>query len=193
MLCVTNMLLHGIEDPELRPPRQHARPALYQLRHVERPGRHRPDQSALRWPRGRRHRDELPQAIPDPRNRRPLPRPHHPVAQVRTVAPPWSCPTVPSSAKASRPGSRNSLMEECNLHTIVRLPNSVFKPYASCRHQLPLFFEKGEPTKEDLVLRAPRPRGAESLLDDQADPRGAPQALRGMVGRRRSARGDSES
>ena len=39
------------------------------------------------------------------------------------------------------------LLQECNLHTIVRLPNSVFKPYASIRTNL-LFFEKGEPTSE---------------------------------------------
>ena len=38
-------------------------------------------------------------------------------------------------------------MEECNLHTIVRLPNSVFKPYASIGTNL-LFFEKGRPTQE---------------------------------------------
>ena len=38
-------------------------------------------------------------------------------------------------------------MEECNLHTIVRLPNSVFKPYASIGTNL-LFFEKGAPTKD---------------------------------------------
>src|ERR1035438_1622665 len=42
---------------------------------------------------------------------------------------------------------KEALMEECNLHTIVRLPNSVFKPYASIGTNL-LFFEKGEPTKE---------------------------------------------
>ena len=42
---------------------------------------------------------------------------------------------------------KEQLMEECNLHTIVRLPNSVFKPYASIGTNL-LFFEKGEPTKE---------------------------------------------
>ena len=39
-------------------------------------------------------------------------------------------------------------MEECNLHTIVRLPNSVFKG--------------------DLVLRAPRAGGPEVVLDDQS-------------------------
>jgi len=38
-------------------------------------------------------------------------------------------------------------MEECNLHTIVRLPNSVFRPYASIGTNL-LFFEKGTHTKE---------------------------------------------
>lgn len=38
-------------------------------------------------------------------------------------------------------------LEECNLHTIVRLPNSVFKPYASIGTNL-LFFDKGEPTRD---------------------------------------------
>jgi type I restriction enzyme M protein len=42
---------------------------------------------------------------------------------------------------------KESLLAECNLHTIVRLPNSVFKPYASIGTNL-LFFEKGEPTKD---------------------------------------------
>jgi type I restriction enzyme M protein len=42
---------------------------------------------------------------------------------------------------------KEHLLEECNLHTIVRLPNSVFKPYASIGTNL-LFFEKGETTKE---------------------------------------------
>jgi type I restriction enzyme M protein len=42
---------------------------------------------------------------------------------------------------------KEALMEECNLHTIVRLPNSVFRPYASIGTNL-LFFEKGEPTRD---------------------------------------------
>lgn len=42
---------------------------------------------------------------------------------------------------------KDHLLEECNLHTVVRLPNSVFKPYASIGTNL-LFFEKGTPTKE---------------------------------------------
>jgi type I restriction enzyme M protein len=50
------------------------------------------------------------------------------------------------------------LMEECNLHTIVRLPNSVFKPYASIGTNL-LFFEKGEPTKETWFYEHRVPEG----------------------------------
>lgn len=42
---------------------------------------------------------------------------------------------------------KQHLLEECNLHTIVRLPNSVFRPYASIGTNL-LFFEKGTPTTE---------------------------------------------
>ena len=42
---------------------------------------------------------------------------------------------------------RQEFLEQCNVHTIVRLPNSVFQPYASVATNL-LFFTKGEPTKE---------------------------------------------
>ncbi len=49
-------------------------------------------------------------------------------------------------------------MEECNLHTIVRLPNSVFKPYASIGTNL-LFFEKGESTKETWFYEHQVPDG----------------------------------
>lgn len=41
---------------------------------------------------------------------------------------------------------RQKLLEDCNLHTIIRLPNSVFQPYASVATNL-LFFTKGEKTK----------------------------------------------
>lgn len=42
---------------------------------------------------------------------------------------------------------REKLLSECNLHTIIRLPNSVFQPYATVATNL-LFFEKGKKTKE---------------------------------------------
>jgi type I restriction enzyme M protein len=42
---------------------------------------------------------------------------------------------------------KQQLLEECNLHTIVRIPNSAFSPYTNIATNL-LFFTKGEPTKE---------------------------------------------
>jgi type I restriction enzyme M protein len=42
---------------------------------------------------------------------------------------------------------REEWLAKCNVHTIVRLPNSVFQPYASVATNL-IFFSKGEPTKE---------------------------------------------
>lgn len=42
---------------------------------------------------------------------------------------------------------REKLLKDCNLHTIIRLPNSVFQPYAGVSTNL-LFFTKGEPTKD---------------------------------------------
>lgn len=56
---------------------------------------------------------------------------------------------------------KEHLMKECNLHTIVRLPNSVFKPYASIGTNL-LFFEKGSPTKETWYWEHQVPPGQKS-------------------------------
>ena len=42
---------------------------------------------------------------------------------------------------------REKWLTECNLHTIIRLPNSVFSPYATVATNL-LFFEKGSPTTD---------------------------------------------
>ena len=42
---------------------------------------------------------------------------------------------------------KEKLLEDCNLHTIVRLPNSVFAPYTSIKTNL-LFFTKGSPTQD---------------------------------------------
>ncbi|SMQ29597.1 type I restriction enzyme M protein [Pseudomonas helmanticensis] len=53
---------------------------------------------------------------------------------------------------------RQKLLEDCNLHTIVRLPNSVFQPYASVATNL-LFFTKGEPTKNIWFYEHKLPEG----------------------------------
>ena len=56
---------------------------------------------------------------------------------------------------------KEKLLEECNLHTIIRLPNGVFSPYTGIKTNL-LFFTKGEPTKEIWYYEHPYPGGVKS-------------------------------
>ncbi|NLN72472.1 MAG: N-6 DNA methylase, partial [Thermoplasmatales archaeon] len=56
---------------------------------------------------------------------------------------------------------KEKLLTECNLHTIVRLPNGVFNPYTGIKTNL-LFFTKGEPTKEIWYYEHPYPEGYKS-------------------------------
>jgi len=56
---------------------------------------------------------------------------------------------------------KERLLEECNLHTIVRLPNGVFSPYTGIKTNL-LFFTKGEPTKQIWFYEHPYPEGYKS-------------------------------
>ena len=56
---------------------------------------------------------------------------------------------------------KQSLLEECNLHTIVRLPNGVFNPYTGIKTNL-LFFNKGHPTKHVWYYEHPYPEGVKS-------------------------------
>ena len=53
---------------------------------------------------------------------------------------------------------KKKLMEECNLHTIIRLPGSIFAPYTSIATNL-LFFDKTGPTKETWFYRMDLPEG----------------------------------
>lgn len=53
------------------------------------------------------------------------------------------------------------LTEECNLHTIVRLPNGVFNPYTGIKTNL-LFFTKGKPTKDIWFYEHPYPVGVKN-------------------------------
>lgn len=53
---------------------------------------------------------------------------------------------------------RRHFLESCNVHTIVRLPNSVFQPYASVATNL-LFFEKGKSTDEIWYWEHKLPEG----------------------------------
>jgi type I restriction enzyme M protein len=56
---------------------------------------------------------------------------------------------------------KEKLLNEFNLHTIVRMPNGVFSPYTGIRTNL-LFFEKGKPTKDVWYFEHPLPEGVKT-------------------------------
>jgi len=53
---------------------------------------------------------------------------------------------------------KRKLFEECNVHTIIRLPGSIFAPYTSIATNL-LFFDKTGPTEETWFYRMDLPKG----------------------------------
>jgi len=56
---------------------------------------------------------------------------------------------------------KKKMLEECNLHTIVRLPKSVFAPYTSIATNV-LFLTKGEPTEEIWYYEHPLPENVKA-------------------------------
>jgi type I restriction enzyme M protein len=56
---------------------------------------------------------------------------------------------------------KEQFLTECNLHTIVRLPNGVFSPYTGIKTNL-LFFTKGTPTKDVWYYEHQYPTGVKN-------------------------------
>jgi type I restriction enzyme M protein len=145
MLCVTNMLLHGIEDPSfVRHDNTLARP------YISYDQKDRVDIILTNPPFGGREEDGIESNFPA----------HFRTKEtadlflalfIRLLKPGGRAAIVLPDGSLFGEGVKTRLkehlLEECNLHTIVRLPNSVFKPYASIGTNL-LFFEKGDPTQE---------------------------------------------
>ncbi|PHQ83051.1 MAG: DNA methyltransferase [Thalassobium sp.] len=144
MLCVTNMLLNGVEEPDfVRHDNTLARPLVSWTRDE------RVDIVLTNPPFGGKEEDGIESNFPTFRTRETadlflalIIRLLKPGGRAAVVLPDGSL-----FGEGIKTRLKEHLMEECNLHTIVRLPNSVFKPYASIGTNL-LFFEKGTPTQD---------------------------------------------
>ena len=145
MLAVTNMLLHNVEDPSfLRHDNTLARP------YISWGQEDRVDIVLTNPPFGGKEEDGIESNFPGHFRTREtadlflalIVRLLRPGGRAAVVLPDGSL-----FGEGVKTRLKEHLMEECNLHTVVRLPNSVFRPYASIGTNL-LFFEKGEPTKD---------------------------------------------
>ncbi len=179
MLAVTNMLLHGIEDPAfLRHDNTLARPYISWGRDE------RVDIVLTNPPFGGKEEDGIESNFPQHFRTREtadlflalIIRLLKPGGKAAVVLPDGSL-----FGEGVKTRLKEHLMKECNLHTIVRLPNSVFRPYASIGTNL-LFFEKGEPTPHTVEEDLGDPEALlEELTSAEADVVAARDELRRIL------------
>ena len=156
MLCVTNMLLHKIKNPSfVTHDNTLARP------YISWEKRDRVDIVLTNPPFGGKEEDGIESNFPQHFRTKEtadlffalIIRVLKPGGRAAVVLPDGSL-----FGEGVKTRIKEHLMDECNLHTIVRLPNSVFQPYASIGTNL-LFFEKGAPTERIWFYEHLVPKG----------------------------------
>ncbi|TBF80812.1 HsdM family class I SAM-dependent methyltransferase [Rhizobium leguminosarum] len=156
LLCVTNMMLHGIEAPVLI-----ERGNLLETSLRDQKWRGKVDVIVTNPPFGGVEEDGIEKNFPQ-------------TFQTRETADLFLVLIIELLKKDGRAavvlpdGSlfgeglktriKEKLLTECNLHTVVRLPNGVFNPYTGIKTNL-LFFQKGQPTEEVWYYEHPYPQG----------------------------------
>ncbi len=159
ILCMTNLLLHGIDVPSnVRHDNTLARP----LR--DWPPKERVDVIVTNPPFGGMEEDGIESNFPsDFRTRETadlflvlLMKILKPGGRAGLVLPDGTL-----FGEGVKTRIKEGLLRDCNLHTIVRLPNGVFNPYTGIRTNL-LFFTKGQPTTQVWYYEHPYPPGAKS-------------------------------
>ena len=159
LLCVTNMMLHGVENPsQIRRDNSLARP----LRDYK--PSDRVDVIITNPPFGGMEEDGIETGFPASYQTRET-ADLFLVLIVHTLKDGGRgaivLPDGTLFGEGVKTRIKEKLLEECNLHTIVRLPNGVFNPYTGIKTNL-LFFTKGEPTKEIWYYEHPYPEGYKS-------------------------------
>ena len=159
LLCTTNMLLHGIEVPSrVRHDNTLARP----LRDYG--SKDRVDVVVTNPPFGGMEEDGIETNFPSTFRTRET-ADLFLVLIMHILKPGGRCAMVLPDGTLFGEGVKTrikeKLLRECNVHTIVRLPNGVFSPYTGIKTNL-LFFEKGTPTKEIWYYEHPYPKGYKS-------------------------------
>jgi type I restriction enzyme M protein len=158
LLCITNMLLHGVDIPAVRHDNTLARP----LRDYK--PSDRVDVILTNPPFGGMEEDGIESNFPATLRTRETADLFLLLIMHLLVDGGRGAIVLPDGTlfgEGVKTRIKEKLLEECNLHTIVRLPNGVFNPYTGIKTNL-LFFTKGEPTKEIWYYEHPYPSGYKS-------------------------------
>jgi type I restriction enzyme M protein len=160
MLCVTNMLLHGIEDASFvrhentlqRPYESYGKIDQVDVVLTNPPfGATVPDGVENSFPATMRTKETADLFL---------------LLIIRLLKPGGRAAVVLPDGSLFGEGAktriRSHLLQECNVHTIVRLPNSVFRPYASIGTNL-VFFEKRQQTRSVWFYELEVPAGQKAF------------------------------
>jgi type I restriction enzyme M protein len=159
LLCVTNLMFHGIEVPSnIRHDNTLARPLK------DYGPRDRVDVIVTNPPFGGMEEDGIEQNFPSQFRTRETADLF--LVLIMTLLKPTGraalvLPDGTLFGEGIKTRIKEELLRECNLHTVVRLPKGVFNPYTSIKTNL-LFFAKGEPTKDVWFYEHPYPPGYKS-------------------------------
>lgn len=157
MLCVTNLLLHGIKDPQI-----HFGDSLTEARIMDIPDDKFADCIVMNPPYGGVATDMDKDYFPA--NLRSSETADLFMAMIiaRLREGGRAAVVLPDGFLFGTDGPKleikRQLLRECNLHTIIRLPESVFAPYTSITTNI-LFFDKTQSTRETWFYRFDKPEG----------------------------------
>jgi type I restriction enzyme M protein len=158
LLCMTNMILHGVENPNIKHDNSLARPIINYTASdmvdvvVTNPpfGGQEEIGIELNFPSSFRTRETADLFL---------------VLIMKLLRGEGKCGMVLPDGflfgEGVKTRIKEKLLSEFNLHTIIKLPQGVFNPYTGIRTNL-LFFQKGKPTKEIWYFEHPLPKGYKS-------------------------------
>ncbi len=156
MLCITNMLLHGIDVPKVYHDNSLMRDVL------DYTDEDKFDVILMNPPYGGSEKDEVKTHFPSDLQSSETADLFMSVIMYRLKKGGRAAVILPDGflfgADNARLAIKKKLFSEFNVHTIIRMPNSVFKPYADVATNI-LFFENTEPTKETWFYRLDMPEG----------------------------------
>ena len=156
MLCVTNMLLHGVDVPNV----YHDNSLLRDV--LDYTEKDRFDVILMNPPYGGSEKNDVKNHFPSELASSETADLFMSVIMYRLKQDGRAAVILPDGflfgTDNTKLAIKRKLMSEFNLHTIIRMPGSVFSPYTSITTNI-LFFDRTHPTKETWVYRLDMPEG----------------------------------
>ena len=156
MLCITNMLLHDIENPDI----VHGNSSIKDV--LDYTERDKFDVILMNPPYGGSEKKDVQNHFPDDLASSETADLFMAVIMYRLKKNGRAAVVLPDGflfgTDNVKVNLKKKLLGEFNLHTVIRLPGSVFSPYTSITTNL-LFFDNTHPTKETWFYRLDMPDG----------------------------------